>query len=70
MTQAEIIAALRAAPDGLTTSEVQERFGISRRDTVSARLSKLYGVGLLQRTVHDGGHLGWKWTYYRWRAKP
>lgn len=43
-----ILRALRAAPDGMTTQQIAERFAM-RPNTVSSRLSKLFLYGTLER---------------------
>lgn len=69
-TTAEVMDALRQAPNGMTTREVARHLGIAEVGKVSARLSRLGNWGTIdreQRTQWDprGGPARW----FIWKLK-
>lgn len=49
LLRADIMAALRSAPNGLTTSEIADRLG-RPRDSISPRMKALVAGGLISNT--------------------
>ena len=58
----EILDALLAVPEGLTTNELSAQLGL-RPDNLSSRMSKLFAYGVIDRlrTKKETGQVETKW---------